>query len=224
MKTLSRLYFTLAFLMLGFTASFADDVDPNRFLESIQAFEKQDAVAFPPEGSVLFTGSSSIRLWDLEAFFPGKGYINRGFGGSHLSDLLYFTDRIVLPYKPRLIFMYEGDNDISDEKSPNRVLADFQKFVQIVHSELPETHIVYLAIKTSHSRWDKHTIMRRTNFLIREYCRQFDFLDFLDTETPLLGDDEKPNPAFFNTDELHLNQEGYRVWQKLVTDYMAANS
>ncbi|MBD3265641.1 hypothetical protein GF373_03140 [bacterium] len=194
--------------------------DPARWEEDIQAFKKADQQSPPQENGILFLGSSSIRMWDLDKHFPGKSYINRGFGGSHMEDVVYYADQIVLPYKPRLIFLYEGDNDIAGGKTPQRVLADFQRLVNIVHHDLPNTEIVFLAIKTSPKRWDKHVPMRQANELIQNYTRQFDFLHYLDTDAALWGDGKKPNPNYFKNDMLHLNEKGYPIWTELVNKFL----
>lgn len=91
----------------------------SRFSEEVQRFEAADRAAMPPIGGVLFVGSSSIRMWPhLAADFPGTGTIQRGVGGTRLDEILAFAPRIVIPYKPRLIVLYAGDNDIAEGRSP----------------------------------------------------------------------------------------------------------
>lgn len=85
----------------------------NRWENEIQAFERQDTKRRPPENAVLFVGSSSVRLWKLEESFPKLGAINRGFGGSQLADAVHFAERIVIPYRPRLVVLYAGDKRLS---------------------------------------------------------------------------------------------------------------
>src|SRR5262245_60143394 len=106
--------------------------------KAIQAFKASDKTNPPPLNAILFIGSSSIRLWtSLEQDFAGHKVFNRGFGGSHLSDSVAFVDRIVVPYKPKLVLIYAGDNDIASGKSPERVFSDFKNFVQKIHAALP---------------------------------------------------------------------------------------
>src|SRR5437016_5241110 len=108
--------------------------------KAIQAFEAADKTNPAPQDAVLFIGSSSIRLWtNLAQSFPGHKVINRGFGGSHLSDSVAFVERIVIPYKPKLVLIYAGDNDIASGKTPEQVFEDFKRFVEKIHSRLPET-------------------------------------------------------------------------------------
>src|SRR3954463_12539107 len=113
-------------------------VDTTNFADEIAEFAKADRLHFPRPGGVVFVGSSSIRMWpDLAADFPGVNVIQRGFGGSELSDVVYRAPRIVIPYKPRLVVLYAGDNDLANGRSPQDVLNRFEAFVSEVHAALP---------------------------------------------------------------------------------------
>ncbi|MBN1362511.1 MAG: hypothetical protein JW993_18080 [Sedimentisphaerales bacterium] len=127
--------------------------DPNRFAGEIEAFAQWDSKNAIPADPILFVGSSSIRLWKTHESFPELPIVNRGFGGAHISDVVHFADRIVLPYAPRLIVFYAGDNDVAAGKSASRVLCDYRRFVELVHAKLPETRIIFISIKPSSSRW-----------------------------------------------------------------------
>ncbi|MDX9752615.1 MAG: SGNH/GDSL hydrolase family protein [bacterium] len=197
-----------------------DPPDPQRWQKDMQQFQEQDQQAMPPTHSVLFVGSSSIRLWDLKTSFPDKPYINRGFGGSHLLDSVYHMDQIVIPYRPRLIFLYAGDNDIAYGLTPQQVLDHFRLFAGRVHQSLPDTKIVYVSIKTSLNRWGVHEAMRATNQLIKNYCDTIDFLDFFDADTPLLDSEGKPDPIYFMEDQLHLNKKGYAIWAEAIQPFL----
>jgi lysophospholipase L1-like esterase len=170
----------------------------------------------PPRQAILFVGSSSIRLWpNLPQDFPGHQVIQRGFGGSELSDAVTFADRIVLPYRPKIILVYAGDNDIANGKSPERVLADFKAFAQKVHAALPQTRIGFIAIKPCPARNAFLSQVKDTNRLIREYAGQDSYLFFVDVFTPMLEPDSRLRPELFGNDGLHLNEKGYALWASI---------
>ena len=147
------------------------DPDPSRFEAEIKAFEAWDRQnSFPPR-AVLFVGSSSIRKWQTAEGFPELPVINRGFGGSHISEVNHFFERIVFKYSPRVIVFYAGDNDIADGKSPERVFHDFQTLAEMVHGRLPETRLIYLPIKPSLAHWGKWPEMQAANSLVEKYAR-----------------------------------------------------
>ena len=185
--------------------------------KDIAAFEKADEAAPPPKGAVLFVGSSSIRLWDLKKSFPGREVINRGFGGSETADSVHFIDRLVLKHEPRVVVLYAGDNDVANGKSPRQVADDFAAFVEVVRAKLPETRIVYVAIKPSLKRWNLVEKVREANERIADLCEEGERLEYLDVFTPMLGEDGRPRRELFVEDGLHLNAEGYRLWTELLT-------
>jgi lysophospholipase L1-like esterase len=187
----------------------------------IQAFEKMDRESPPKPGGVLFVGSSSIRMWDtLAQDFPEVPVIRRGFGGSAMSDVVRFADRIIIPYKPRLIVVYAGDNDINDGTTPERVLDDYRALVGKVRERLPRTRVAFISIKPSLARWKLVEPMRKANELVREFSAPDSLLTYIDVFTPMLGADGTPRKELFLEDGLHLTAEGYAVWRDVVAPYI----
>ncbi len=199
----------------------AADEKQNRFENEILAFEKADASNPPPKDAILFIGSSGIRLWkSLASDFPRHQVINRGFGGSHISDSLHYADRIVIPYRPRLIVFRAGINDIHAGKSPEQVAADFKAFVDKVRAALPDTRIAFMAINPSPSRIKNIDRERRANELIQAYIQSQGNLDYIDIFNPMLGADGQPRPELYIADRLHPSAEGYKLWTELVTPHL----
>lgn len=172
----------------------------------------------------MFVGSSSIRLWNtLAEDFPGVPVVNRGFGGSELSDALRFADRIVLPYRPRMVVVYAGDNDLWAGETPEQVFEDFRALVRTIHDELPRTRVAFIAVKPSVARWRIEGEVRRTNQLIREFAAADPRVDYIDIFTPMLGSDGRPRPELFVDDGLHLNARGYELWKSVVAPFLAGD-
>ncbi len=191
------------------------------FERSIRKFEEKDIVNTPPKDAVLFVGSSSIRGWkSLSSDFPFVKTINRGFGGSQFSHLIKYSDRMVTPYAPRLVIVYEGDNDLAAGKSPKRVLREARVLVHKLRMRQPLIRIAFLAIKASPARIKLLAKMKKTNRLLQAFCRQSPRLHFIDGATPLLNKNGKPDPEFYAKDGLHLNRKGYEKWRKAVTPYL----
>ena len=191
------------------------------FESEIAAFEAADRQSPPPSGAVLFLGSSSIRLWTtLARDFPELKVINRGFGGSEIADSVRYAPRIVLPYKPRMIVMYAGGNDINGGKTPETVLKDFQAFVKEVHKALPKTRIVYISMNPAVSRWKKEADFVEGNRLIEAYIRSADKkgrrLNYIDSHSKLLSPTGEARPDIYRPDGLHLNSKGYELWTAIL--------
>jgi len=190
------------------------EADPERFAEEIRRFEEWDRKNSVPADAVLFVGSSSIRFWPTRECFPQHPVINRGFGGAYMSDVVHYARQIVIPYKPKVIVLYAGDNDVADGKRPEQVLSDFRDFVKLVRSELPKTRIVCLSIKPSPARWDHWLRMREANTLLRSACEFDQRLLYGDVATPMLDQDHQPKADLYVEDRLHLNEAGYEVWSR----------
>jgi lysophospholipase L1-like esterase len=192
------------------------DPDPARFDSEITAFENWDRQNSAPREAVLFVGSSSIRMWQTAESFPDLPLINRGFGGSHISDVNHFADRIVLKYRPRVIVFYAGDNDIAGGKSPQQVCDDFQGFVQLVRPRIGDTQIVFISIKPSPARWKLWPQAQEANALIAEFSKRDGNLLFVDIAPPMLDSDGEPRRDIFLDDGLHLNPKGYKLWTRIL--------
>lgn len=185
-----------------------------RFEPEIAAFEKWDRQNASPKNAILFVGSSSIRNWQTAEAFPDLPVINRGFGGSSISDVNHFFDRIVPKYNPRVIVFYSGDNDIAGGKSSQQTFDDFQKFVQLVHDELPETRVVVLSIKPSIARLKLWPTMKEANALLAKLAEEDAQVEYVDIATPMLDADGQPRKELFLDDGLHINAAGYDLWNE----------
>ena len=186
------------------------------FAAELMAFHQQDLAGRPPPGGVVFVGSSSIRFWNLDASFPGRKYLNRGFGGSQIADSIANLELLVLRHAPNTVVFYAGDNDIAFGKTPDRVAADFRSLARDVHARLPDARILFLAIKPSIARWNLVGPMREANRQIREHCALDPRLAYVDVHTPMIGPDGRPRADLLYADGLHLSAAGYALWTQLV--------
>ena len=211
--------YLLGALLLA-TTTFAQN-KTNSFEKDILAFEASDKANPPPKNAILFIGSSSIRMWKtLAQDFPDYRVINRGFGGSQISDSLYFADRIVIPYAPRAIVFYAGGNDINAKKSPETVFNDFKTFVAKVRTKLPTTKIAYISVAPNPARWSQLDNVREANRLIREFTTKETGLSFIDIHPQMLGEDSQPKPDIYLADKLHMNEKGYAIWTRVVGEHL----
>ena len=202
-------------------ATQAADPGPTAWEADVQRFEAADRAAPPAPGGVVFAGSSSIRLWpSLESAFPGVRALNRGFGGTEMEDLLHYADRLVIAYRPRLVFVYEGDNDLNAGDSPEEVAAEYRQLVRRIHAALPETRVGFISIKPSPSRWHLADRVRRANELVRRFTESDPRLFYVDVFTPMLGPDGTPRPELYVADRLHMTDAGYAIWREAVAPHL----
>jgi lysophospholipase L1-like esterase len=172
-----------------------------------------DAAHPPPRDAVVFVGGSSIRLWTtLAKDFPGVPTINRGFGGSAIADSTFYADRIVVPYHPKLIIMYAGDNDIAEGRTSQQVVDDFKAFVARVRRDLPSVAIAYLSIKPSVARAALWPRMLAANQEIARWASAQQGVIFVDVATKMLDANGRPRPDLLREDGLHMRPAGYAIW------------
>ena len=215
---MNRLLQGFVILCLGFGLR-ATAASP--FAREIAAFEARAKTNPPPQEAILFLGSSSIRKWNtLVRDFPGHTVINRGFGGSQISDSIYYFDRIVLPLHPKIIVFYAGSNDIAVGKKPETVVNDFETLARKMESELPGTKLAFISIATSPSRWTQVEKVKEANRDIADFIRHDQKLAFINIFDVMLDSDGKPQPDLYVADRLHMTAKGYAIWTSIIAPYL----
>jgi lysophospholipase L1-like esterase len=194
---------------------------PKRFEEEIRIFEILDHFQGITEDAVLFTGSSTIRKWHtLSSDLPQVPILNRGFGGSTMKDLNYHRERIVFPYKPGKIFVYEGDNDLASGTLPEEFIKDCREFILACQARIPETKIYFLSIKPSPARIHLLDEMQLANQMLDNLCQEFEQAVYINISVHMLDEDGMPKPFLYDADRLHLNEAGYRLLTEIIRPYL----
>ncbi|WP_207420371.1 GDSL-type esterase/lipase family protein [Desertivirga brevis] len=214
-----RLIYVFCLLLSFFSVARSQSV--SRWEKEISAFEKQDAEKTGRQKVIIFTGSSTIRRWsDINTYFPGKLILNRGFGGSHASDLLYFADRITGDNKIKQILIYEGDNDLAAGKTVERVVDDLKKIVKHYRYNYPRATISILSIKPSPARQKYLTQIKEVNKQMQIFMASGKRYQFIDVFNPLLKEDGNPKEEIFVPDGVHMDMEGYKLWAEAIRPYL----
>ncbi|WP_237288466.1 SGNH/GDSL hydrolase family protein [Variovorax sp. PAMC 28711] len=205
----------------------ATDAARARWRSELEAYDAADRERPPPEGSVLFVGSSTIRLWphfaqDFQQQTPHT--INRGVGGSTMAECSLLVRDLVLRYKPRQVVVYAGDNDLAEGRTPLQILESFARFARAVRAELPNARITFVSVKPSPSRERLLPQVRETNNIITAYLNTLGNSAYVDIFTPMLGADGRPRPELFRPDRLHMNESGYALWRSLIASHLLATA
>lgn len=212
----SRLHawlFTLLFVVsFNATSHGQPQTTENRFEKNVRAYETLDKTNTPPPGAILLAGDSQFFRWKtLSEDLPDFTIINRGIDSFQMSDLVHFADRLVVPYKPRLIVLHVGGNDVHNGKSPERLLSDFKAFVAKIRAVLPEVPIAFSSITPGPGRWDEADRRKQANQIIQAHVANQPHLLFIDLWDAFLTSDGKPREELWVEDRVHPNHEGYRV-------------
>jgi len=219
----SRRYFLLAVLTMAASSVWAEkpkapvNPGPKKWEKTIAAFEAADKVTPPPAQGIEFVGSSTMVKWKtLQEDFAGLPVFNRGFGGSQSSDVLHYFDRVILPYKPKTIVFYAGDNDLALGQTPAQVIGTWKKLMTRIIETLPETKVIYLSIRPSVKRESLIGQQKEVNKGIKALIEGQKNVQFVDLFPALLGSDGKARADLLVADMLHLNAEGYKVLTSIV--------
>jgi lysophospholipase L1-like esterase len=213
MPTVFRFMVLSALLLFAAPGHGREAPAADQWRAEIDALTANDRSQPPPRHGVLFVGSSSIRMWTtLAADFPGVPVINRGFGGSMIPDSTRHAGRIVVPYRPKLIVLYAGDNDIDGGHSPRQVIADFKAFVARVRRDLPHVAVAFVSIKPSVARARLWPRMREANAGIERWAATQRRVRCVDVASRMLDAQGRPRPELLREDGLHMTAAGYAIW------------
>ena len=217
MKLICKPIIFIAFVLFCKT-SFAQP-----FINEIKAFRKTDSITAPPKDAVLLVGSSSFTKWkDVQDYFPAHTMLNRGFGGSSLTDVIYYANDVLLKYKPKQILIYCGENDIagSSTVTADTVFERFKTLYTIIRSKFKKVPIGFISMKPSPSREKYLETMQKGNALIKTFMEQQKRSSYIDVYNSMLDENGKIRTHIFLSDKLHMNAEGYKIWQGVIAPYL----
>jgi len=158
--------------------------------------------------------------WNVAEFFPDLKVLNRGFGGSEMSETAHFVGRTVLPCEPRIVVLYPGENDIARGVSPETVAAGFERLVDAIHGALPKTRILVIGLKPTPARWRFNDQMLDTNRRLRAIAGGREGITYIGVEKAMLGADKLPRPDLFIEDGQHMTRAGYDIWTEIVRPHL----
>lgn len=214
-----RNFLILLFLLITVTLRAQDPP----FWKEIKAFKRQDSISAPPKRAIVFTGSSSFAFWkDLQQDFPGHKVINRGFGGSSLPHVIRYADDIIIPYKPKQVVIYCGENDLAVDTalSPEAVAERFEQLFFLIRKERRRAHIVYVSMKPSPRRQSMMPRMEKANALISDFLKKQRRTAYVNIYNAMLDSQGAPRKELFLKDNLHMNDQGYAIWIKAIEPHL----
>ena len=214
MRSIVRLLFFLAFMTI-------QSQNPERLQTEVENIQKKyDTLWNSSKETVVFTGSSSIRTWNnLEKLFPNHQIINTGFGASQATDLLAYTDELILLFNPYKVFIYEGDNDISVNKRPKEIVNTTLEIIKRIRDKNSDTQIILIAAKPSIIRWSLKRKYKNLNRKFKRLCKKDNLLQFADVWKPMLQG-RKLKKDIFEEDGLHMNSKGYEIWYTVIKSFI----
>ncbi|EAR00160.1 SGNH/GDSL hydrolase family protein [Maribacter sp. HTCC2170] len=216
---LTGAYYSILFLFI--TCFYGQAQKQNRFQGEVEAIQKKyDTLWNPSKETIVFTGSSSIRLWkELNDLFPDHQIVNTGFGASLSTDLLHYCKELVINFNPYRVFIYEGDNDLASKRKPKEILTTTKEIVSNIWMNNNKTQIILISAKPSITRWSLKRKYKRLNRKFKRLAKKEELIQFVDVWSPML-EGKKINQELFLEDGLHMNARGYEIWYPLIKPFV----
>jgi lysophospholipase L1-like esterase len=211
---------TVLFIIL-FITTIVQAQDPHRFADEVANVQKKyDTLWDASKETIVFTGSSSIRIWkNLKQSFPNHQIVNTGFGGSQASDLLAYSEELILRFKPKTVFIYEGDNDIFAKKKTKEIIYNTLEVIAKIKEQNTETLIILIAAKPSIARWHLKRSYKRLNRKLKRLAKKDTKIQFANVWRPML-DGKNVKTDIFVEDGLHMNPKGYAIWYDVIKSHI----
>ena len=192
------------------------------FWRQIRSFKAADSIQAPDRNAIVFVGSSSFAMWkDVQQHFPAHEIINRGFGGSSLTHVIAYADEIVIPYEPKQVVIYCGENDFMSDTVTSEIVVDrFKTLFSLLRKGIPRAKITFISMKPSPSRQRLMPEMAAANAAIRDFLKKQRRASYVDIWNAMLDEGGAPYEELFLKDMLHMNAQGYAIWQKAIEPHL----
>lgn len=196
--------------------------DPRVWEKQIRSFERRERKQPEPKGSVVFAGSSTIRLWrNLARDMSPLPIVQRGFGGAKVNDVIHFMDRLITPHDPTLVVLYIGSNDLLDfagnrPKSLEQMQSLYDTLLDGLHERIPAARIVVLATFPSPLNARRAAEIEAVNEYLARTADEKPWLELIDGNSVLQTPNGDPDRSLFTFDRVHLNRKGYARWAKIL--------
>lgn len=140
-----------------------------------------------------------------------------------------FAPRLMQKYRPSLVVMVAGENDLADGFPPSKVFESFKQAFSVITSggggagnELGAP-LIYISTKPEPCTRELDAHYKELNALIAKHYgskagRGGQGGIFIDVYQAMSigGKGKDPDRALFDDDGLHLSEKGYAVWEGLV--------
>lgn len=192
------------------------------FWKEISTFKTADSIDAPAKNAIVFIGSSSFRMWkNIQQDFPEHTIINRGFGGSSLPHVIAYADEIVIPYEPKQVVVYCGENDFMADTVTSEIVVDrFKTLFHLLRKEVPKAEILFVSMKPSPSRQRLMPEINKANQSIQKFLEKQRKGTYVNIWDPMLDPDGNPRKELFLKDMLHMNEKGYAIWKEALAPHL----
>lgn len=175
---------------------------------------------------VVFFGDSITEMYNIEKYFdkiPIK--YNCGIGGATSTELLWIIDEAVLKYKPKVVVLMIGTNDlgVAEMLSPKKIANNVKSIIDMIRGNSPKTHIILIStLPCIEEMRDYHHVLGiRCNDLAKMIYQEYQE-QILDSKTIFVNayssfvDEKNQTLRHYYRDGLHINEKGYKLLTEIL--------
>jgi lysophospholipase L1-like esterase len=153
----------------------------------------------------------SLSLWYPTEQLPNQHlWLNQGLSGDTTGGIIRRLEDF-RKTRPEVIYVMAGVNDLKQGRSDREILQNLNAIVARLQKQHPNAQIVLQSILPTRSSQIPHHRIEQLNHWISQLARSRNtlylnlYVDFVDWDGMLRAD--------LTTDGIHLNANGYRLWQ-----------
>lgn len=211
-------------IMIIFPPSTSMAVHP-KYIETNLYLGRKDIYANLPdkESAIVFVGDSIIDFCQWNELLEQPA-INRGINGDTVEGLQLRINE-VLRHRPQKLFISVGVNDLATGKTVNDVKAEYQKLINTIQTNSPQTQIfIHSLSPVSRVSWQNQLPQNLTDDIIEvnKFLPQMadgKKIVFIDTYS-LFADKNKNFNTQYTIDGVHPNGKGYIKWREVLQPYL----
>lgn len=190
--------------------------------DQLSRYAEDNQLLPPPvegERRVVFLGDSITDFWQLNQYFPGKPYVNRGISGQTTGQMLGRMKADVLDLQPEVMVLLAGTNDLARGVPQSTIRANIEMIVDLARARrITPVLASILPVHDAHA--DKNPRFLRTTLRppsdiveLNHFLSQLAAthgIPYLDYHAATVNNQGLLQTALAD-DGLHPNAEGYKV-------------
>jgi len=175
------------------------------------------------DDTIVCLGSSSFRIWDsIDRDMAPFRMVRRAYGSARYRDLAIYTPKLIhkLAFSRAMIFI--GNDIVGNnlDATPETVGRLARIVVASILKEQPTADVYLIAVTPTPSRFKLWNKIQIVNQQLEQIASEQSQVHFIPTANSFLDADGQPIEGYFNSDKLHLNDQGYRVWAGILKKHL----